>query len=684
MDVIEKMKVIEKFIERLMDKGLDNLSNEEIKELLEMEKELEALQNQLRGNEVNNATSGVVDSSYRKEFFVNLEYDEDEIIQVLEMNEVCIKVEKEIEALKILKSSGSLEEDEILNYYLLSLLHVIERESGYAHYFVKYKNKIRKEFGIKAKDFDMVYQSLSKLLTDYYKSLKGNDIETINNEKNRMKKYLIDSKLNYWLVAEELLKQEYFMREGNENYIYDNGVYVGYNMSITKKIKDKLGVLYSDIKNIREVLNQLDIELTQYDNTEKHTNYQYKNQLATTINFANGLYDLKTNQLNPHTPTFLSKNQIPYNFTEKYDEQSMEILMNILKTVVEEESIPVLLEYIGMCMTVGILHQQFIILYGDGGNGKSTLLSLITNLLGAANVSNVSLEHLSKDKNFTLGLLDGKLANIGGELAKNGVVDMTNLKLLTGEDKVRMEKKFKDSEFKSSYAKMIFSCNFIPPFNENGAAIKRRLRIVNCPYKVSERAVYNSEEIAMYVADKEIINCLIYKSVAAYSNVINNTKQLMITPTMEKLIDEYLDSLKIVKKFIEENVTLLDYEMSNGKHELKKPFTYKNAHNEVEVLKVLESDYMTMDELFELYYEWCKNNNYRAKNKGNFEADLLIDIEGFEARIVKKSIKKNGVSKRVRQCFGVLDGDVEDFIENKISHIPKVNGNVVNLKDLMG
>ena len=41
------------------------------------------------------------------------------------------------------------------------------------------------------------------------------------------------------------------------------------------------------------MLNQLDIELTQYDDTEKHTNYQYKNQLATTINFRNGLYDLK-------------------------------------------------------------------------------------------------------------------------------------------------------------------------------------------------------------------------------------------------------------------------------------------------------------------------------------------------------------------------------------------------------
>lgn len=91
-----------------------------------------------------------------------------------------------------------------------------------------------------------------------------------------------------------------------------------------------------------------------------------------------------------------------------------------------------------------------MILYGEGGNGKSTLLSLITNLLGAANVSNVSLEDLSNDKSFTLGLLEGKLANIGGELGKNGMVDMKNLKLLTGEDKVRMEKNLRIVNLKAA------------------------------------------------------------------------------------------------------------------------------------------------------------------------------------------------------------------------------------------
>ena len=50
---------------------------------------------------------------------------------------------------------------------------------------------------------------------------------------------------------------------------------------------------------------------------------------------------------------------------------------------------------------------------------------------------------------------------------------------------------------------------------------------------------------------------------------------------------------------------------------------------------------------------------------------------------MKKPIKKNGKSRRVQQCFGVIKGELEDFIENKVEQ-GHTNGNVVNLKDLMG
>jgi len=106
------------------------------------------------------------DNSYRKDFFINLQHIDDGVEKVLEIGDICLKIDKEIAALKQLKSSVNLDEDELFNYYLFSLLYAVERESGNAHYFVKYKNKILNDLDVKAKDFDIVYQSISKLLTD--------------------------------------------------------------------------------------------------------------------------------------------------------------------------------------------------------------------------------------------------------------------------------------------------------------------------------------------------------------------------------------------------------------------------------------------------------------------------------------------------------------------------------------
>lgn len=170
---------MEIFIERMVNKGIGNLNNDEMKELLAMENELASLQQQVNGG----LASEEVDNSYRKDFFINLQHVDDGVEKVWEIKDICLKIEKEIAALKQLKSSVNLDEDELFNYYLLSLLYAVERESGYAHYFIRYKNKILRELDMKAKDFDIVYQSISKLLADYYKNLKDSNMETITAEK---------------------------------------------------------------------------------------------------------------------------------------------------------------------------------------------------------------------------------------------------------------------------------------------------------------------------------------------------------------------------------------------------------------------------------------------------------------------------------------------------------------------
>ena len=49
LDLKERMKVMEIFIERMVNKGINSLSDDEMKELLAMENELALLQQQVNG-----------------------------------------------------------------------------------------------------------------------------------------------------------------------------------------------------------------------------------------------------------------------------------------------------------------------------------------------------------------------------------------------------------------------------------------------------------------------------------------------------------------------------------------------------------------------------------------------------------------------------------------------------------
>jgi putative DNA primase/helicase len=81
-------------------------------------------------------------------------------------------------------------------------------------------------------------------------------------------------------------------------------------------------------------------------------------------------------------------------------------------------------------------------LLGPGSNGKSVLLKLIVSLLGRDNVSSVTLQALSDDR-FAKAQLFGKLANVAGDLDSKPVEKSGAFKMLTGEDVITAEAKYR-------------------------------------------------------------------------------------------------------------------------------------------------------------------------------------------------------------------------------------------------
>lgn len=141
-----------------------------------------------------------------------------------------------------------------------------------------------------------------------------------------------------------------------------------------------------------------------------------------------------------------------------------------------------LFEIIGYTLYPKYDMHKAVMLVGGGRNGKSTYLRLVKDVLGPQNVASMSLQDLSDEgKRFTVALLYHKLANIYPDLPNHALKHTGRFKILTGEDPVTADRKFRDPITFVNYAKLIFSANELPPVNDTTIAFWRRWIVVEFP-----------------------------------------------------------------------------------------------------------------------------------------------------------------------------------------------------------
>jgi len=177
------------------------------------------------------------------------------------------------------------------------------------------------------------------------------------------------------------------------------------------------------------------------------------------INFKNGFYDPVTKKMLPHDPKYRATNQIPHDFNPERGLKGSTVwdwLLNML----EPDDLEMLLQFSGLCLTRDTRQQKFLILNGEGGTGKSTVIRMIDRMIGSENISNISLNQLTQ--RFSAFGLMGKLLNSCADLEIDALSDVSTLKKVLGEDTLSAEAKGKDAISFKSYAKLIFSTNELP------------------------------------------------------------------------------------------------------------------------------------------------------------------------------------------------------------------------------
>lgn len=271
------------------------------------------------------------------------------------------------------------------------------------------------------------------------------------------------------------IKQEYnLFVMGGTVYIYDNGVYKPDFSGAQLKTLIKSFIYPQFIKST--TINNI-FALFLMDSELEKTFDEINNYPAHWINFQNGFYDPKEKKMVKHSPGYFSINQLPHAFSPsaKLEGKAIEEWLNFIAP--EPDSREMILQFAGYCLGRDVSQQKFMILNGEGGSGKSTLIRLIESMVGSENISSISL--LEMQQRFASFGLMGKLLNSCADLEIAALEDTSVLKKALGEDRLRGERKGCDAISFKSYAKMIFSTNELPTVRaERTNGFYRRLLIM--------------------------------------------------------------------------------------------------------------------------------------------------------------------------------------------------------------
>lgn len=214
------------------------------------------------------------------------------------------------------------------------------------------------------------------------------------------------------------------------------------------------------------------------------------------IAMRNGLFDVRAwlsglPCLSRLTPRWFSVSRLPFD----YDPVARSPLWErfLATNFQNDDERNMLSEWFGYCLTPDMSQQKFLLLEGDGGNGKSVVCAALEAILGAENTSHVTLENFSG--RFNLNQTLGKLANIVAEVGELEKANEAVLKSFVSGDVMTFDRKNQSLVDAPPTARLVFSTNNRPGFSDRSKGIWRRMLLLPMTIAIQEdRKIQNMDK----------------------------------------------------------------------------------------------------------------------------------------------------------------------------------------------
>jgi putative DNA primase/helicase len=232
--------------------------------------------------------------------------------------------------------------------------------------------------------------------------------------------------------------------------------------------------------------------------------WQRRNLVAMTngVLDIDSLFDGNADVLLPHTPRWFSMNCLPYPYDPNADcPRWKEFLARNLEG--DDERIGLLQEWFGYCLITDTALQKFLMLVGEGANGKSVICAVLEATLGSDNCAHVPLELFGA--RFQLAGTLGKLANICAEVGELDKAAEGYLKAYTSGDLMQFEQKYEASFSATPTARLALATNNPPRFSDKSDGIWRRLILFPLDITITdEERIYGMDKVDWWVASGEL------------------------------------------------------------------------------------------------------------------------------------------------------------------------------------
>lgn len=373
-------------------------------------------------------------------------------------------------------------------------------------------------------DDTSIYDFAEKL-TD--KTIKENEEKFFRKEDNKQPKFHHDE------FAEYIMSKFHVVNINNRLHIYNDGIYLDDERLIKR-------VMVTQIPKLRRVQQSEVLEYLRTMAPEKEEETPYL------IPLKNGVYDIKNEQLLPHTPKLI----FTACFNVNYDaEAKSEIVTEALFTIGNEDNevVEMFTQIFGyLLFKQNFLGKSFLFV-GSGGNGKSLLLRMMQALVGNENTSSVSLQALTEQ--FNVSSLHHKLLNAGDDIPLKSVDDASNFKKLSTGEPVLAAFKGQDVFAFNNYAKLVFSANGIPRWYENSNGVFDRLIIV--PFNARIRGTSKEDpHLPEKVTTEEAKSYLFNVALQGLQKVLKNNG-IFLPSVVQSEMEEFKKSNDPLAAFLE-------------------------------------------------------------------------------------------------------------------------------------